>query len=543
MLLSYVFFLGLIYLSGACSTIGVGRLATTDGSTFTTHSDDGGPDPRLIFVPGAVHKEGEFRNIFPSLDTFPRYCGSDRGPSYMPSKENPCTPTKPLGQIPQIVGRTYAYTDAGYAVMNEVGLGTGESTCSSVFGASPIGKHGGKALLCIDELSRIALERCNSSRCAVQTMGDLAVQYGFYGESSGIEVGAESLFLNDAKEVWLFHVLPDDTGASAIWVAQRIPDDHIAVVANMFTIRDVNLTDTANFLGSQNMYTIAEKHGWWNPSGNKPLDFTAVFSDGEYAHRYYSGRRMWGIFGYLTPGYPLPANYTDLRTERVYPTTLPASRKINVTDLAMAHRSYYEGTPYDQSVGMAAGPWGLPERFPTWTALPGNWERTVSIYRTTYSHIAQANTEFPLTQPGVVYFGPHVAYTTVYLPYSSTVSELLPALSIGNPSKLSRKSAYWACKYIYNLQRIKSGPMMALIRPLQRTLEKNGSALVTQLMTSRPPIANVTQAYLQFHEEVVAAWWAFADTLMEIFADGEDGVSYPDWWLKAVGYENGPPPV
>jgi len=41
----------------------------------------------------------------------------------------------------------------------------------------------------------------------------------------------------------------------------------------------------------------------------------------------------------------------------------------------------------------------------------------------------------------------------------------------------------------------------------------------------------------------VAAWWAFADTLMEIFADGEDGVSYPDWWLKAVGYENGPPPV
>jgi len=34
-------------------------------------------------------------------------------------------------------------------------------------------------------------------------------------------------------------------------------------------------------------YTIAKAKGWWTPG--TPLDFTAVYSDGEYAHKFYSG--------------------------------------------------------------------------------------------------------------------------------------------------------------------------------------------------------------------------------------------------------------
>jgi hypothetical protein len=62
--------------------------------------------------------------------------------------------------------------------------------------ARPVG-HGGDALLSVDELSYIAMERCKSSRCAVQTMGDLAVEHGFYGAGDYSEGSSESLMVNE----------------------------------------------------------------------------------------------------------------------------------------------------------------------------------------------------------------------------------------------------------------------------------------------------------------------------------------------------------
>jgi hypothetical protein len=38
---------------------------------------------------------------------------------------------------------------------------------------------------------------------------------------------------------------------------------------------------------------------------------------------------------------------------------------------------------------MAAGAFSEGDRFPTSSQLSGNWERTIAIYRTTYSHVTQ----------------------------------------------------------------------------------------------------------------------------------------------------------
>ena len=48
-------------------------------------------------------------------------------------------------------------------------------------------------------------------------------------------------------------------------------------------------------------------------------------------------------------------------------------------------RDYYEGTPYDMTVGMAAGPGGTPDRFGGCSdcgakkeTVNGGWERTIA---------------------------------------------------------------------------------------------------------------------------------------------------------------------
>jgi len=49
----------------------------------------------------------------------------------------------------------------------------------------------------------------------------------------------------------------------------------------------------------------------------------------------------------------------------------------------------------------------------------------------------------------------------------------------------------------------------------------------------------------------VEEWWKLFDTLLFRFADGwfntpgniGKTMNYPAWWLKQVGFQNGPPPV
>ena len=71
----------------------------------------------------------------------------------------------------------------------------------------------------------------------------------------------------DPREGFIFHVLPDPTGLSAIWVAQRVPDGHVGVVANMFSIRhvlpDVSTGGQPDFLYSASVHAVAQACGWW----------------------------------------------------------------------------------------------------------------------------------------------------------------------------------------------------------------------------------------------------------------------------------------
>ena len=80
------------------------------------------------------------------------------------------------GVIPQ-VRHTYRYLDTAYPCLNERQLAIGETTIS---GRDTLQNK--KGLFMVEELERIALERCSTAREAIQLMGDLVKKYG-YGDS------------------------------------------------------------------------------------------------------------------------------------------------------------------------------------------------------------------------------------------------------------------------------------------------------------------------------------------------------------------------
>ncbi|RHY87104.1 hypothetical protein DYB35_011907, partial [Aphanomyces astaci] len=201
---------------------------------MTTHTaDSSNYDFRIAKVPQQQHATGTNRNVPLLRQEYPRYgtrpsprrwltsvctvVGRDRGAKeYFRENLEPgffnWTDTPTIGQIPQ-VATTYGYIDGMYPIINEHQLAFGESTCGAKLSAKPA-TQGGKALFDITELARVALERTRTAREAIQLMGDLAVQYGYYGaEWEGDAVyseAGETLTVTDTKEGWVFHILPDD---------------------------------------------------------------------------------------------------------------------------------------------------------------------------------------------------------------------------------------------------------------------------------------------------------------------------------------------
>jgi dipeptidase len=118
-----------------------------------------------------------------------------------------------------------------YAIQNEHQVAIGESSCAAKLWAAPLGYVGvknGTALLEINELSQIALERSRTAREAINVIGDLSMKYGYYsatwdigrfgalGEPFAEGEGGEALTIIDPYESWMLHILPDDTGMKAL---------------------------------------------------------------------------------------------------------------------------------------------------------------------------------------------------------------------------------------------------------------------------------------------------------------------------------------
>lgn len=471
--------------------------------------------------------------------------------------------TPSIGTIPE-VNETFAYIDGVYGIINEHQVAIGESTCGARYVSKPL-TQGGDALFDVAALSRIALQRAKTAREAIKIMGDLGVKYGYYGaewEGAGMYAEAgEALTVTDTEEAWMFHILPDDTGKSAIWAAQRVPDGHISAVANQFVIHEMDLNKTDEFMASANLHELAIRNDIWNQS--EPFDFTKVYSQPrEEGHQYYSTRRVWRLFTLADPALDLSPE-TDVFSSD-YPFSVKPAQQLSPHDIMRFQRDHYEGTPFDMTSGPSGGPYGDPDRYDGGVngnmtekdVSSGSFERAISIFRASYSFVSildPANAD-----NAYIWFGQYAPHATSYAPVYTKVSAIPKQYTIGSLFAYNRESSFWVHALVGNwvarfykyahpfvskvqldLEELVDSMQADLLQQAALVKKSEGEAAMVDFLTEQSALF-ASQSHKTFSE--------LFEYIVTVFHDGYQmsnlnaahltvtPLFYPKWWLQQVGY-------
>lgn len=568
----------LAHAAAACTTLAVARRATRDGSTYTSSTADCIEcDFRLARVPARAHAAGAVRAVYLVRFVYPHVVQAGRAETWeagnvegVRAQMDVWLPgTEVMGFIPE-VAHTFALfeTGSGYALVNEYMVTLAESTCPTVFVGTPIA-HGGKALFDVGELGRVALERSKSAREAIKTMGQLGEKYGYYGaewdRDSKFDEAGENLMVSDRDEAWVFHIIPDDTGASAIWVAQRVPDTDITVVANNFIIRAIDTNDSDNFLFSDNLHSIAKKHDFWDPARDgEKLDFASVYGRASSPrHSSYTTMRIWRVFTIANPDLVATLDPHPNALMDGYPFSVTPKVKLSAQDLFRINRDHYEGTQFDLTKGAAGGPYGDPDRYDTAAvgnmtrerAFEGEFGRPISMFRTSYTSIARANGNLPREVGALLYFSQQQPSSSVFLPLYLAMQKIPTPLMRGSLFKYSKESMFWAVTSVSNWAHRYYLHTVDDIRAVQASVESYDVAAMDRKaakLIKKGRMDEAMEALGKFSTNVtLSAHETYLDllpTLMARYHDGlrlEDATApdikmksffYPQWWLESVGY-------
>jgi dipeptidase len=463
----------------SCTDIVVGKKASVDGSVITSHTGCC-PECRVHVVPAQTHIKGAMAPVYYGLQDVKK-----------PLREY----GKIIGNIPQ-VAKTYKYFHTGYPHINEHQLAIAESTLSQREELK-VEISSGKQIMTIEQAALFALQRCKRAREAVELITSLVEKYGFL-PSAGPE--SEALCIADPDEAWVLEVFsvgknwdPDSGKLGAIWAAQRVPDDHVAVVPNWSIIKEIDLSRPDYFMASKNYKEIAIKHGWYDPKSRKPFIWQDAYSP---TPREWATSRFWLFFSTFAPqqrewpdkglstlfkGYDAYHQY--LEPLSTYPFSVKPEKKLSVQDVIAFQRSVFEGTIYDMTAdtdwmvpdgqgGMRKSPLSTP--FPTRDMrelLDITWRRMVS--RGGYGMVAQLRGWLPPEIGGIYWFYLDNQHVSTYVPIYTGVQEISPLYKTYDPERFSEESARWAIDFVDNLLYLRWQHAIKDLRAVRDPLEED----------------------------------------------------------------------
>lgn len=420
----------------ACTNLIAGKKATTDGSVMITYAADShGLYGDLSHTPAAKHAPGSMRKVV-EWDT-----------------------NKPLGEIPQ---PAETYNVVGN--MNQFQVAIGETTWG---GHKELVDTTGNSIIDYGSLIQIALERSKSAREAIQVMTDLVDKYGY--ASSG-----ESFSIADKDEVWVMEMIGKGTEKGAVWIAVRIPDDAISGHANEPRIRKVDWKDKKNVLHSPDVISFARKKGYFNGK-DEDFSFADAYSTHDAGTRRGCDARVWTYFRRFQPETEKYFAWCNYENNEPMPLYVIPERKVSLKEMQQSMRDHYEGTPFDMTQDVGAGPNHVPYRWrPMEYEVDGNtycMERAIGTQQTGWSFVSQSRDWLPDPVGGVFWFGTDDTNTSVYMPLYCGLTEVPVQLEKGDINNFSMDSNFWMNNWVANQAYNRYDLMIPDIRKVQENLE------------------------------------------------------------------------
>ncbi|CAM9357293.1 unnamed protein product [Hapterophycus canaliculatus] len=321
---------------------------------------------------------------------------------------------------------------------------------------------------------------------------------------------------------------------------------------------------------SENLFEVAERGGCGYKRGSVfPLHFVNSFNKriDDFPHYAYSTRRVWRVLSSFAPSLGLSPFTDSLGQGHPFSANRP-DNLISVQDVWGLVRDHYEGTEFDLTKGLGAGPYGDVDRYDWSASLDGStsladvkkgfFERSISIFRTSYSSVTQSRSFLPDEVGALLWLSQYKPSMSTFIPIYVGAEEVPRPYTIGSLLRFSKEASYWAFSVVGNwAERFRmyahvdvAAHQSKLEEPLfaaQADLEEEAATLVRQgnVDSARAMLASHTN---DSAVAAVSSYHALFDTLVARYHDGyqmEDPdaeivkmnkMFYPKPWLQAIGY-------
>jgi dipeptidase len=489
---------------------------------------------------------------------------------------------KPLAKIPY---PAYTYNVIGY--INEMQVALGETTFG---GRNELNDTTG--MIDYGSLMFYTLQTAKTARDAIRIISELVDEYGYYG------VG-ESFSIADPYEVWIMEIVGKGTdlkvdsktgkqynaNKGAVWVAIKIPDGYISAHANHARITTFpqkkskesitskefkKLYDSnVSVIYAHDVISFARNKKYFNGK-DEDFSFSDVYAPLDFGAARFCEARVWSAFNRANSNLEQYKEYAmgfDMNNRM--PLYIKPDRKLSVQDLIEFKRDYLQGTEFDMTQDVGAGPWGLPIRWRplTWKVDSVEYfhERTTVTQQTAFSFITQSRKDYPGPIGGIIWFGVDDTNLSVYIPMYAGMKKVPETFAVGNGSiiEYSDNSAFWTFNKLSHLVYLRYSLKIDDVRKVQSQLENRFAELVpaidiaaSELYKADKELAIdfITDFSVNMANSTVERWQELYKFLLVKYLDGnikkeEDGKfltnkygrypivshpNYPEWWLKLI---------